>query len=1002
MLENASRQFFLVLLALVAGVAVIFTFTPALGSDLKGGTQLRYEVPSEVLEQLASKEGLSIEQVMAQTIAVIAERIDPTGTIDPLITRSGDNGILIELPYFEDPLDLQRVEQRIANLGKLEMRIVADGDYVSGTVRFDLKQEQQRLEAWLKQPGNKELLYEDTRNIRRFNDDASFGPLAFGNLAWYPRKIEPAGKDKGQWDSSFTSIPLLAPSTVKAYDDAEWNNGLVPATFQQKPEDQRFLLELVALNMHERHFTGEQLDPAGVSGGSSRDGGLAVNYRLQDAFHGDYGDWSQKYINKCSAIVLNGIVKSAPRFETRIPGSGQIHGSFTKAEIDELVKVLRTGSLRVEPIFLSRLIIGPSLGEQAIQRGVLSLAIGSVLVFAFMLWFYRLPGIIACITLLLNVTLLYAAMLFMQATLTLPGLGGIVLTIGMAVDANVLIYERFREELEKGKDLLQAVRAGFEKAMSAILDSNITTFLVGIVLFNVGTGPVRGFAVTLMAGIVTTVFTQFFVTRLLFHFAMEKKLFTEYRPRRLFGDLGIDYVKHVRKCSIASVVVIGAGLAYALFGVPREEMLGIDFTGGANLRMVLQSPLSQKELVERIEADQAFHGAYPNLSTNTVGDPDAQGRTTQFNIRLKLTDAQRAEVDAGRKAWRQLRDEAAKNNAAPPADYVPPYVGELRRVFGNDLVRSAFSEPQILTNPGNTSLAFASINLHFANPIKVADAQQQVLEARLGSGLVTALDANEASITRNVRVEWQTAAGAKEWELFDVAREALADLKDAEGKETFLSDPFPEAQEIQGRLVNELRNAAIGALILSWILIVLYLRVRFHEYRYGIAAVLALVHDVLVAFVTVVAVNHFGWVHVEINLAMIACFLTIIGYSVNDTIVIFDRIRENLVDNARGGVKEDFGRLINRAVNLTMSRTVLTTGLTLFVVAAQFLVNWGSDSDLESFAFAMIVGMISGVYSTVFIAAPILILMHNPNDVIIPPEEDKLEDDVALPASPAS
>lgn len=221
MLENASRQFFLVLLALVAGVIAIATFQPALGSDLKGGTQLRYEVPREVLDQLVTKEGATIDQVMEQTLAVITERIDPDGTLAPLVTRSGETGILIELPYFQDKQDLTRVEQRIANLGKLEMRVVADEHYANGDVKFNIDGEKKKLEAWLKQPGNKELLYEDLRNIRRFNDDAVGGPKPFGKLAWYPHLILPAsGGDR--WELSFTNIPLLAPATVKAFDDAEY------------------------------------------------------------------------------------------------------------------------------------------------------------------------------------------------------------------------------------------------------------------------------------------------------------------------------------------------------------------------------------------------------------------------------------------------------------------------------------------------------------------------------------------------------------------------------------------------------------------------------------------------------------------------------------------------------------------------------------------------------------------------------------------------------------
>jgi preprotein translocase SecF subunit len=177
-------------------------------------------------------------------------------------------------------------------------------------------------------------------------------------------------------------------------------------------------------------------------------------------------------------------------------------------------------------------------------------------------------------------------------------------------------------------------------------------------------------------------------------------------------------------------------------------------------------------------------------------------------------------------------------------------------------------------------------------------------------------------------------------------------------------------------MVGELRNAALGALIVSWVLILFYLRVRFHEYSFGIAAVASLVHDVLVTFVVVVIANHWGIVHAEINLNMIACFLTIIGYSVNDTIVIFDRIRENKAENARLGEHEPYAMMINRSVNQTLSRTILTSGVTMFCVLAQLVVNYGSDSDLESFAFAMVVGLIAGTYSTIYIAAPILILLR--------------------------
>ena len=982
MLENASRQLFLVLLAIVAGLVSVTMLEPVLGHDLKGGTQLRYEVPRDIVNDLVTKERQSIDTIMQQTINVIVERIDPAGTLDPLVTRSGETGILIELPYME-PLELRKVEDRIGNLGKLEFRMVADADYVDGAVSFkNLPAEQRKLEAWLAIPENKADVLEDATAIRRYNQDQVAGPIGFPNLAWFPRQIKPMADEPTRWDRSYSEIPLLAPATVKGFTDAEYNGGIVPEAVQKGPAEQRFLLEFVAVNMHERHFTGEDLDPAGVQPSTGPDGGMAVSYSIVGALQGDYADWSEKWIGKCSAILLNGYVKSAPRFESKIPGRGQIHGDFTRAEVEELVKVLRTGSLRVEPELQSRLIIGPTLGKQSIERGIWSLIAGSVLVFVFMLAYYKKAGTIACVTLVLNGFLLYAAMLFMQATLTLPGLGGIVLTMGMAVDANVLIYERIREELTKGKDLLRAVRAGFERAMSAILDSNITTFLVGVVLFNVGVGPVRGFAVTLMVGIVTTVFTQFFVTRVLFHYALEKKWLVEYHPRQLLANLDLDFVKHIGKCVTISTVVIVAGLVYAFTAVPREVMLGTDFTGGANLRMVVSAPIPADAVREALRRDAEFASQYPNATVNTVGDAASGGGFTEFNVRLKLDDRQRAEIEAARAQAGEERRAALKAEQAPPPAYVPPYVRQLERIFAQQLVKPAFDNARTVPVPEQATLEFAMVDLHFGSPVSVVEATTLLREKLNKQARVTVLGNDPAATAaRDVRVEWTTAASTNEWELFDLAREALAELKDVDQQDMRLSDPFPEAEEIQGRLVDELRNAAIGALILAWVLIVLYLRVRFHEYKYGVAAVVALVHDVLVAFGVVVLVNHLGIVHAEINLAMIACFLTIIGYSVNDTIVIFDRIRENVQDNARLGTSEPFRVLINRALNQTMSRTILTTGLTLLVVLAQFVVNMGSESELGSFAFAMIVGMVSGVYSTVYIAAPILIWMHKEEPV---------------------
>ncbi|MFT4513216.1 MAG: SecD/SecF fusion protein [Planctomycetota bacterium] len=998
MLENARRQFLLVLVALIAGAACWVLLPPTLGPDLKGGTQLLYNIPQDVLKRIIQKEGATAAEIMAQTITVMRERIDPNGTLDPLITQSGDSGILIELGEFDNPNELKRVLERIGNLGRLEMRMVAYEDYlVDGTKLFTLATERPRLEAWLKIPANKELIDKDPKNIRRFNESVQSGPLARGNLHWYPREVRANPKDNTRWDDSFTTYPKLQSQTVRAFDDAQYTGGVISEAVKSLHVKDQRLIEFVAINMKERSFTGEDLDPSGVGAGYGGNGLPGVNYRMRGGLTAEYADWSSEHKGKSSAIILNGYVKSAPAFVSKITRNGIITGSFTQAEVDELVKVLRTGSLRIEPELLSQVTIGAQLGDQAINRGLFSILGGGVLVFLFMLAFYKLAGTIACVSLLLNVFLLYAGMLFMQATITLPGLGGIVLTLGMAVDANVLIYERIREELNKGKELLQAVRAGFERAMSAILDSNITTFLVGLVLFNVGVGPVRGFAVTLMVGIVTTVFTQFFVSRLLFHWALTNKKLEGWKPNTLFENRSLDFVGKIKACVALSAIVIVAGLSYSM-SVPSEKLLSIDFTGGANLRMVCSQDLTADFVRDALKNDKEFIAEYPTTGVNTYGETG-----NQFNVRLKLNATQRDQINEGRKVWRELRKTAPEGTTT--AVYEPPYLDALRRIFGgklvdgklvdNKLVDQAFSGGMLTESARNgDSLQNAQLNVHFTDPVDLKRLQD-LLGTGLSESLIVPLPDLAATSSKNFRIEWTTQITTKKWQLAEIVSEQIATLEDDNKNPIVLSDPFPEAQEIQGRLVNDLRNAAIGALILAWVLIVFYLRVRFHEYKYGLAAVVALVHDVLVTFVIVVMFNNMGLVNAEIGLAMIACFLTIIGYSVNDTIVVFDRIRENRIENARNNVDESFRSLINRSLNQTLSRTILTTVLTLFVVIAQLVVNYNSGSDLEAFAFAMTVGMISGVYSTMYIAAPILIWMDKGGPVEVPdgPRDASIEGD---------
>lgn len=973
MLENARRQFILVLLTIACAISVVSLMKPNWGPDLAGGVQFIYEVPEHVIKDILKREpGASAPAIMQQTVEVIGERVDPTGTLDALVSRHGEYGIIIELP------DLPKVEitaarERIESLGKLEMRVVATDDYLDvqddNRKIFNLKLEKDRLNAWLDN-GGRALVLEDWKAINNYNDDMQSGPLAKGNLRWFVHLLTPSLKNPAAWTYAFSQASGdLANASVAVFEAKDYNGGTIPDAIRQLPLEKQRLIELVAINMNEKHFSGEDLEATGVRADISQEGTPCVDYALTGEKGPAYANWSEKYIQKHSAIILNNVIKSAPVFISRIPGSGQITGDFTQGEVDELVKVLRTGSLKVEPELQSNFAIGAKLGEKAVKSGAISLAAGALAVFAFALLYYRLSGVVACITLLLNIFLLWAMVLFMHATITLPGLGGLVLTMGMAVDANILIYERIREELKKGKDLLRATRAGFDRAMVVILDANITTFLTGLVLYNVGVGPVRGFAVTLMVGIVTTVFTQFFVTRLLFHFLIETKRLTEYRMRELLHGASFNFVKWVKQCLFLSASVILFGILYAAFVVPPEIMLGTDFTGGANLQMVLENQTTVGVVRDALKDDKNFSSRFFEPQVNTVEEKDGQAQI--FNVRIKLTGEMRSKIEEERREWRLKPEEETHGKT-----YEPPYLRDLKHIFTDRLAKPAFSGNQIVPGVDANGPSIAQITLHFQTPVSIADFRKRLDEKKMRAN-VQDQDQKGATESRNVFVEWNVQPNTTPFELFGLIQGALGkDFMDVNGKPVVLSDPFPEAQEIEGRMVGELRNAAIGALIVSWILIMLYLRVRFHEYSFGVAAVVALIHDVFVSFTIIVVANHLGLVHAEINLNMIACFLTIIGYSVNDTIIVFDRIRENIAENKRLGDHEPFPALINRSVNQTLSRTVLTSGVTMFCVLAQLVVNYGSGSDLESFAFAMVVGILTGTYSSIYIAAPILILMR--------------------------
>ncbi|MBI5850696.1 MAG: protein translocase subunit SecD [Planctomycetes bacterium] len=963
MLENARRQVLLVALAIAASLLVLALTPLNYGLDLSGGVQLVYEVDIQdskdkgIIPKNATE--AEVSAVLDSTVQIILERIDPQGTREAVVTRRGEHGILIELPRLSEA-DALTVESQIQDLGRLEFRMLASEQYAKGGVSFNVREERRRLQEWLdaNDGANRKLVAADPEAIDIFNKlgvDVG-GPQAGENLKWRAKLVEPNLDNLSHWaaaESFGPAGPITEGSAVAAFTAQEWNGGIVPDDAKKGGGGKPFLVEYLPINWHEQKFDGQDLDPSYTRAGLGRNGRAAIHYQMRVDRQTAYADWSEEYKGQRSAIILNNIVYSAPTFLGQILGAAEISSdTFTQREVDALVRTLRTGSLQVKPIRQSRDNIGATLGQRSIYLAGLSIALGGILLLAFVMWYYRLAGFIACAALAVNVLLIMGIVVFLRATLTLPGLAGLVLTMGMAVDSNILIYERIREELERGKEMLQACRAGFERALGTILDANLTTFIAGIVLYQLGTGPVRGFAVTLMVGIVTTIFTAYYVTRLMFHFMLERDALGSLRFSAWLKNANFDFMRARKLWFGISIVVIGIGLT-AFATIPNDDKYGIDFTGGANLKVVLREQKTADEVRDLLgEYAKRFDG----VIVNTVGDV-IDGKATRFSIRVKLSDTQRTAIDAERRA--------------AGSDYQPPYLTALHEALGQNLVPEAFSGVRVDPNPART-LDFGEIQLHFVQDVSIAALKAKL--AVLGGDIQTTnLDDEKAEVGRNFKVEFDVVKETPPTALFEMVQNRIAGLRTAAGQPVELSNPIPESSEIGGRLVGELRSAAINALAVSLLAIVLYIRIRFHEYKFGIAGVVALVHDVLVTLGFVVVFNWLGWVDAEIDLTMIAAFLTIIGYSINDTIVIFDRVRENLSDAKRLGEKIDRAALLNRSVNQTLSRTILTTATVMLVVIAQFAVNFQAGTTLEGFSFALLVGMISGTYSTVFIASPIVL-----------------------------
>ena len=574
---------------------------------------------------------------------------------------------------------------------------------------------------------------------------------------------------------------------------------------------------------------------------------LSFNSNVADV----WAKWTEQKVGKVIAIVLDEQVFSSPFIRQKITGGNtEISGGFeTIEEAQDLANILKAGSLPVPAVIVDEAIVGPSLGEENINSGLWSFFFAFLLVLFYMIFYYKRAGWVANVALIANVFFIIGTLASLGAALTLPGIAGLVLTIGMSVDANVLIYERIREELKNGKGIKLAIQDGYKHAYSAIIDANVTSLLTAVVLAYFGSGPIQGFATTLIIGVFTSLFSAIFITRLIFSYFLDTKRdvhFSRKFTENLFTGSTIEFLKKRKVFYVFSGLIVGFGI----FSLSTKGLDGgVEFTGGRTYRV---------EFSEKIDKS-----AVQNAVSDRCVDDDG-------------------------------------NNIAPEVKTVDnSYTLE---------ITTKYLEKSILKNK-----------------FKVAKIDASLTQAFQDLGYSNIEDVNEG-MTYN--------------------------LLTSRGVESQISD--------------ELIKGSFLAVIFSLFIIFIYIAYRFRKWQFGLGALIAMFHDVLVVLGLFSIFYNIVPFSMEIDQAFIAAILTVVGYSINDTVVVFDRIREYSVLHKKSSAVQ----VVDRALNSTLSRTINTSLSTFLVLLTIFI--FGGES-IKGFAFALMVGVVVGTYSSLFIATPLVV-----------------------------
>jgi SecD/SecF fusion protein len=820
--------------------------------DIFGNKSLREKINFQKTDE-ETKQALQeeISSSINTAFEVLRSRIDKFGVTQPNIQRIGNSGrILIELPGAKDIERVKKLLQSTAELQFWEVytnQEVAQFLYAANATVTELFKEENVTAADSKDEAASEI--EDLLGEVQDSTETAQTKSLFNVL--YPR----IPRNQNEISSIIGSASVLDTAKVNAYLSLEEVKALLPANLKHvkflwdaKPIKDTEVINLYAIKSNRK-------DEAPIQGdviinasqeydqlGTSPEVSMTMNSRGSKL----WAKMTSENVGNFVAVVLDDYVYTAPRVNTSITGGRtSISGNFSVLEAQDLANVLKAGKLPAAAHIIQSEIVGPSLGQEAIDSGIESFVLALILVLIWMVFYYGKAGLFANVALVVNILFIFGILSAFGAVLTLPGIAGIVLTIGMSVDANVLIFERIKEELAKGKALKEGISDGFNNALSSILDANVTTLLTGFILFVFGTGPVKGFASTLMIGIATSLFTAIFITRILIDAYSGKGqtlTFNTGITKQWFTKINIDFLKKRKMSYAISAVILALGIGSLL---TNGLNYGVDFVGGRSYVVRFDQVVNSTEVAESLK--KVFESS-PEVKT--YGSSNQLKITTKYKI-----DEEGQQVD--------------------------------------EQVQTALFEGVKAFLPEGTTLD------------------------QFNGGF----DGQKIGVFNAIKVE--------------------------------------------PTIADDIKSAAQWAIIGSLLIVFLYILMRFKKWQYSLGAVIAVFHDVLIVLSIFSIAYKVMPFDMEIGQSFIAAILTVVGYSLNDTVVIFDRIREF----TKLHEKWKYSDVVNSALSSTLGRTINTSLTTLIVLLAIFI--FGGDS-IRGFMFALIVGVLVGTYSSLFIASPIM------------------------------